>query len=169
MKPLSPPPSPPPRQAAAPPRIAGATAALLTTMPRRADFTLQSTPPRPLSPGVAMEGPLTCPPAPKKSRRGGARAARVVFTINNPSADVVKTLCSFLADTSFVSYAAFGYEVAPLTGTPHLQGFACALSSTCPALSSWRAKLKGAHIEPMKGTLEQNEAYCRKVYREQWL
>jgi hypothetical protein len=98
--PPSSPPSPPPALAAAPPSD------------------------QPTTPGLIMEGPP--PNAPKKARRGGPRAAAI--TCNNPSADVVKSWSSFLANTRFACYAVCAREVGA-SGTPHLQGRAYAPSS----------------------------------------
>ena len=170
MKPFSPPaspPSPPPAQAAAPPRTRGLTAALPMTTKAPSDRTLPLTPPHQLSPGFTMEGPP--PPAPKKARRGGARCGAVVITMNNPTVDADRRLRCFLADTHSVCYAVCGREVGA-SGTPHLQAFACAPNSARQrSITSWRTSLSGCHVEPMKGTVEQNENYCKKVINKKLL
>ena len=169
MKPCSPPPSPPsppPAQAVAPPRSRAIAPRLTSRTTTRGPLapTLLLTPLRPASPGAEMERP---PNAPKKARQShGARASAIVFTCNNYTADAVNRLSSYLADTNCVSFAAFGREVGA-GGTPHLQGYACAPSSDRQRpLSIWRANLPGCHVEPMKGTVDQNYAYCTKVYNK---
>lgn len=55
----------------------------------------------------------------------------------------------------------FGQEVAPKTGTPHLQGFMVFIS-----LKTFKQVKelfpKQIHFEKMKGTIEQNKTYCSK-------
>lgn len=66
-----------------------------------------------------------------------------------------------LEDGISCRYIAYSKEVAPATGTPHLQGY----------ISFENGKTKkaviglmpGCHIEIMMGTFEQNEAYCSKA------
>lgn len=60
----------------------------------------------------------------------------------------------------FPRYVCYGYEWAPGTGTPHLQGFlyfdnARSHRSVCRALP-------GVHVEIARGTAEQAIAYCQK-------
>lgn len=63
-------------------------------------------------------------------------------------------------------FFAFSKEVAPTTGTPHLQGFLLfkkerLLSAVIKDFSrseSW----KNSHLEVMHGTLQQNQQYCSK-------
>lgn len=59
-----------------------------------------------------------------------------------------------------LQYVAFGHEIAPTTGTPHLQGWAYAKNSM--RLTQWKKVLPGAHIEAMRGTFADNDAYCSK-------
>lgn len=58
-------------------------------------------------------------------------------------------------------YLVFGKEVAPTTGTPHLQGCVQFLKS-----KRFKEALKyledGSHIEIMKGNLKQASDYCKK-------
>lgn len=58
-------------------------------------------------------------------------------------------------------YLAYSNEIAPTTGTPHLQGWAYAKNSM--RLTAWKKELPGAHIEQMHGTFAQNDVYCSKV------
>jgi len=76
------------------------------------------------------------------------------FTLNNPSPNDLTELPAKL------QYIAYSHEIAPSTGTPHLQGWAYA--KTPMRLTQWRKILVGAHIEIMRGTFAQNDAYCSK-------
>lgn len=57
-------------------------------------------------------------------------------------------------------YVAFAREVAPTTGTPHLQGWLTHQKKS--RVTAVRSLLKGAHVEVMRGTYNQNERYCAK-------
>lgn len=59
-----------------------------------------------------------------------------------------------------LSYYAYGNEVCPTTGRPHLQGFAYA--KNVMRFSAWKKLFPGAHIEEMKGNFRQNTTYCSK-------
>lgn len=74
------------------------------------------------------------------------------FTWNNKSE--ITTLHEKL------QYIGYSNEVAPTTGTPHLQGWAYAKSPM--RLTGWKKVLPGAHIEEMRGTFAQNDVYCSK-------
>jgi len=75
------------------------------------------------------------------------------FTLNN-------YVDTELVDTIPCRYIGYSKEVAK-SGTPHLQGFICFTNAT--SLSSVIQKFeKKAHIEPMHGSIRQNEAYCSK-------
>jgi len=54
-----------------------------------------------------------------------------VFTANNPTAAQESWLKAEL--TKHVSYLIFGHEIAPSTGTPHLQGFFALISPATKA------------------------------------
>lgn len=57
-------------------------------------------------------------------------------------------------------YIIYGKEVAPVTGTPHLQGY---VSWAHPkSLSASRALLPGCHLSVARGTAHQNKVYCSK-------
>lgn len=76
-----------------------------------------------------------------------------VITYNNyPSTE--------LLDDLDCVYMAYSHEIAPTTGTPHLQGF-CRFKNA-KTLSAVIKLLPGCHIEQMKGTWEQNKVYCSK-------
>lgn len=57
-------------------------------------------------------------------------------------------------------YFAYGVETCPTTGRRHLQGFACMHAPQ--RLKAWKKVFPGAHIEIMRGTLQQSETYCSK-------
>lgn len=86
-----------------------------------------------------------------------ARARRWCFTLNNPTAEQHDAITAF-ADTCV--YLVFGRELAPTTGTPHLQGF-----FILPTQRSRRQILQviaGLHLEPARGTSAQAADYCKK-------
>jgi len=92
---------------------------------------------------------------PKKSRGW-------CYTTNNYSdADVEKLRA--LSTDSAVTYSIFGYEIAPSTKTPHLQGFI--FFTNCRAFNTVKELLPtGSHIEPKssKSTPLQAAEYCKK-------
>lgn len=57
-------------------------------------------------------------------------------------------------------YYVFGKEVAPTSGTVHLQGYVYFKNGR--TVVSVRKALAGAHIEVAKGSAEQNRVYCCK-------
>ena len=59
-----------------------------------------------------------------------------------------------------IQYLAFGHEICPTSGRPHLQMFAY----SCSAMrhTQWRKIFPGDHIEKMGGSFVQNEVYCSK-------
>lgn len=79
-----------------------------------------------------------------------------VFTINNP------VECDFAAcREASCQYIAYSEEVAPSTGTPHLQGFV--YWTNAKTREACRKALGGrAHVEVMLGSFAQNEKYCTK-------
>lgn len=83
-----------------------------------------------------------------------SRHRNFVFTFNNyPDTTLV--------DNVDCKYIAYSKEVAPTTGTPHLQGY---VSFHNPkTLQSVRRIFIGCHVEAMRGSIAQNEAYISKV------
>ena len=82
------------------------------------------------------------------------RHRNFTFTHNNYNDTV-------LEDTLQCRYIAYSKEVAPSTGTPHLQGYV-SFENT----KTKRAVVKlmpGCHIEVMMGSLEENDTYCSKA------
>lgn len=60
-----------------------------------------------------------------------------------------------------VTYIAWTCETCPSTGRSHNQGWA--YSEKPQRLTGWKKALPGAHIESMRGTFAQNDAYCSKT------
>jgi len=94
-----------------------------------------------------------------------------VFTWNNYDDDVEIYLTDLLQKG--IKWLAYSEEEAPTTGTPHLQGFFGTWKRstlTCVLKTIFEERgmhAGGVHIEPMKGTLSQNEDYCSKAGRLQ--
>lgn len=77
-----------------------------------------------------------------------------IFTYNNyPNTELV--------DNVVCKYIAYSKEVAPSTGTPHLQGYIC--FATCKSLKQVRTLLVNCHVEIMLGSIAQNDNYISKV------
>lgn len=76
------------------------------------------------------------------------------FTWNNYPQDLS------IFDTIECRYVCYGKEVAPETGTPHLQGFISFRNAK--VLSAVRRLLPGVHLSVARGTAEQNRTYCSK-------
>ncbi len=80
------------------------------------------------------------------------------FTVNNWNAADENHL---IALGGKVSYLVFGYETAPVTGTPHLQGYV--IFPKVKRFNEARTLLPGgSHIEKAKGKPAQAAIYCKK-------
>jgi hypothetical protein len=77
-----------------------------------------------------------------------------IFTHNNYADTNVE-------DTIECRFIAYSKEVAPTTGTPHLQGYIC--FSNARYINSVREQLIGSHVEPMRGSISQNQTYISKL------
>nr|QXP07618.1 MAG: replication associated protein [Arizlama virus] len=64
-------------------------------------------------------------------------------------------------DKGKIQFAAYGHEVCPKTGRPHLQAFA--YSKYEKEESAWRKLFKPHHLQLCRGNLHQNERYCSKT------
>lgn len=97
------------------------------------------------------------------SVRGGSssRARGYCFTWNNPpgGADAAQALVDS-AVSGTTCYCVAGREVAPTTGTFHLQGYIYCKNKI--SSSRVRAMFPGAHVELANGSPSQNLAYCMK-------
>ena len=85
-----------------------------------------------------------------------------VFTINNYTDNDVARLNIRLADTARVKYAVFGFQVAPTTGTRHLQGYVSFTFQKNIAAVKRFMGCNHAHIEVAIGNSEENRIYCVK-------
>jgi len=101
---------------------------------------------------------------PPRSGRPAARTKRFCFTLNNYTDAEVTALTAALSDPGGenVAYAVYGKEVAPETGTPHLQGYV--RFSSMKTMASCKTYLGSPryHFEVSRGTEEQNRQYCIK-------
>lgn len=86
-------------------------------------------------------------------------ARAIVFTANNYGPETEELLGARFVDGVF-SYLIYGREVAPSTGTPHLQGYAELEKQT--RIGTIRKLLPKMHVERAKGSAKQNKAYCSK-------
>lgn len=84
------------------------------------------------------------------------RDRKFCFTINNYSDEHIDQLKSIDA-----RYLCFGREIAPSTGTPHLQGFVYFANPR--SFAGVRSLLPvGTHLEAARGSAQQNKDYCEK-------
>lgn len=84
------------------------------------------------------------------------RSRGFCFTVNNYSDADLDTLNRLVS-----RYLCYGKEVAPTTGTPHLQGYVYFASAR--GFASVVADLpRGTHLEIANGSGPQNRAYCQK-------
>lgn len=89
--------------------------------------------------------------------KGSTRVRSMVFTLNNWTDAIVDDLVKWA--TTNCRYLVYGKEIAPTTGTPHLQGY-CQLNkqtrlSTLSKLFKWRTDIT-------RGTPQQASDYCKK-------
>jgi hypothetical protein len=77
-----------------------------------------------------------------------------VFTLNNyTDADIERLAHPY----EQIKYIAYGKEIAPSSGTPHLQGYLCCWEPQ--RLSFFKKQIPRAHLEPMRGRLQDNQRY----------
>jgi len=84
-----------------------------------------------------------------------SRHRRFVFTWNNYDQVAIDYL-----DSLQIRYLCYGKEVAPGTGTPHLQGFLCWRNAKTEGAT--RELLRGCHVEIARGSALQASDYCKK-------
>ncbi|ARO38304.1 replicase [Circovirus sp.] len=85
---------------------------------------------------------------------------KFVFTWNNYTEDDIVKVKEFL--TNNCKYGIFGKEIAPTTGTPHLQGYANLIKPM--RFSTIKKRLhNGIHIEKAAGSDIDNQRYCSKA------
>ncbi|GAC77786.1 replication protein [uncultured marine virus] len=82
-----------------------------------------------------------------------------VFTVNNYDEQTLLHV-QLLSESDAVTYCVIGREIAPTTGTPHLQGYLSL--STRKSFAAVRDMLPACHIEGARGTPSQCRTYCIK-------
>lgn len=91
----------------------------------------------------------------------GKKSRHACFTLNNYNDNVVDVLRHYATKCK---YLVFGYEIAPTTGTPHLQCFVC--WDTPRSVLKFHDDIwekEKFHIETtLKGTHKQAADYCKK-------
>lgn len=85
-----------------------------------------------------------------------SRSKNFVFTWNNYPLECKEVLSTYGA--KFLTYS---HEVAPTTGTPHLQGYICFPNARF--LTAVKKVMVGCWVEIAKGDLNQNKDYISKV------
>jgi len=89
------------------------------------------------------------------------RSKNWVFTWNNYSLEDLKTIDDTWMKKLKLTCVMFGREVAPKTGTPHLQGFI--VTETVKTFKQVKDMFPACvHIERMGGNIDQNVTYCKK-------
>jgi len=84
------------------------------------------------------------------------QATKWCFTVNN-YVDAVKEMAPLVDKASYLIY---GQEIAPTTGTPHLQGYVVLKNKAM--LTALKKLHPTAHFEIARGTHAQNISYCGK-------
>lgn len=80
-----------------------------------------------------------------------------VFTINNWTEEL---LCSCLEVLDKARYSIIGFEIAPTTGTKHIQGYVYFKNGIL--FKTFCKRMKHGRCEIARGTAEQNRVYCSK-------
>lgn len=84
---------------------------------------------------------------------------KFVFTLNNYEEDDETRIQRFMHESA--SYAVYGREIAPTTGTPHLQGYVHLKKKM--RFNAFKAAIgNAAHCEAANGSDQQNFEYCTK-------
>ncbi len=91
---------------------------------------------------------------PRRAAPARPHAKHWIFTLNNPRDNAV------VFDDQTHIYLIAGNEIAPGTGTPHIQGYVCFKQRK--RLSAVKRWLPTAHWEIMRGTPFQASNYCKK-------
>lgn len=80
------------------------------------------------------------------------------FTLNNYTDDMIEMVN---AVSSISTYLIYGKEIAPNTGTPHLQGYIY-FQNAKTFLKMKKLMPEGTHLEVAKGDPTDNKKYCSK-------
>lgn len=103
-----------------------------------------------------MEDPTFTSPT-SRNANTSPTSNKFVFTLNNYTESEVQRIENY---PDWVRWIGYGKEVAPSTGTPHLQGFVYTWDAC--RKTKFKLFLKRAHVEVQLGSFEQNEMYCNK-------
>lgn len=93
-----------------------------------------------------------------------SRSRNYCFTLNNYTETKLNWLkdVPINGDKPFARYIVFGEEIAPTTGTPHLQGYIELSNAMTISALKKRLQSNEIHIEERKGTALQAITYCKK-------
>lgn len=86
-----------------------------------------------------------------------ARSRKFCFTLNNYTEEDVLSLQNLVCE-----YIVFGREIAPTTGTPHLQGYISFKSAATIEQLHKKDGLARANFRVAKGDANSNKVYCSK-------
>jgi len=86
------------------------------------------------------------------------RVTKFIFTWNNYNRDSKRVIDWFVEDAC--DWAIVGFEIAPTTGTRHLQGYLHMNKQM--SLKKVRGIFQGADVRIAKGSSKQNFDYCSK-------
>lgn len=100
--------------------------------------------------------PVACKRVMSHFEKMSVRSRAWCFTINNPTEEDLKEVTDLSGDCRYI---VVGNEIGE-EGTPHYQGFVYMTSQR--TLKSMKKRLTRAHLEKMRGTVEQNIDYCTK-------
>lgn len=87
------------------------------------------------------------------------KARNYCWTANNYNGKTFVMLES-IAECEWVRYLCYGKEIAPTTGTPHLQGYIQLNKATTVGWIT--KKMPGCHMIITRGSAEDNITYCKK-------
>jgi len=88
-----------------------------------------------------------------------------LFTLNNYTTEEVLAMRNGTLPN--ISYLCYAQEVAPSTGTPHLQGyFQLSRRSMVSTIKNWEGFAR-VHLERAKGSDEENYIYCKGPYTKE--
>lgn len=93
------------------------------------------------------------------------RVRQWTFSIMNYTDECCKEMDALMVDPS-VNRLIGGFEIAPTTGTPHIQG--CVQFRTVKAFHQVKALLKRAHLDKSGGDWRTNVKYCSKECEVKW-
>lgn len=96
----------------------------------------------------------------ESSTRTTSRSRKWCFTLNNYSQEDINKLTALVPEMA--TYLIFGKEIAPSSGTPHLQGFIYFKQAISMNTIKRSTTLTTIHLEVARGTFTENITYCSK-------